>query len=107
MYNNDTDFLFPSRVIPALKDLRGEEWKILAEQSAAASQEDAGHLAFVLMMVRLNGCENCDADSYRAMRGCTSCAVQTMERYDGSDRDLLALHVEALRETSQYLAAAH
>jgi hypothetical protein len=32
----------------------------------------------------------CHADSYRAMRGCTMCARQTVSRFKGTDEDLIA-----------------
>jgi hypothetical protein len=46
-------------------------------------------LAFMLMMIRLDGCLRCDADSYRAMRGCGLCARQIVRRFKGSDEDLI------------------
>jgi hypothetical protein len=33
----------------------------------------------------------CHADSYRAMRGCTICAQQTVARFKGSDQELVGL----------------
>src|SRR5437870_1548870 len=32
MYQTDTEMLFPTRVIPALKQLRGPDWKQLVEK---------------------------------------------------------------------------
>ena len=34
MYQTDTEMLFPSRVIPTLKHLRGKAWKELVENVA-------------------------------------------------------------------------
>ena len=97
MYNNDTDMLFPSRVIQKLKDLRGKKWDELVVQVETADTLDPDHLAFVLMMIQLGGCSSCHADSYRAMRGCTSCAQQTIRRFRGSDEELIE-NFEAARE---------
>ena len=36
MYQSDTEMLFPTRVIPSLKNLRGPAWKSLVEQAAGA-----------------------------------------------------------------------
>jgi hypothetical protein len=48
-------------------------------------------LAFGLLMIRIDGCLSCHADSYRAMRGCTVCAQQSISRFKGSDEDLVRL----------------
>lgn len=97
MYNEDTEVLFPPRLIPLLRDLRGEKWRELADQVSEAEPMAEGRLAFVLLMVRLGGCVSCSIDSYRAMRGCTQCAIQTVRRYRGNDQDLLE-EFQAARE---------
>jgi hypothetical protein len=105
VYNPDTDFIFPSRVIPALADLRGEGWRGLVSQASSASPASPAHLAFVLLMVRQNGCENCDADSFRAMRGCTACSIQTLQRFEGGDDELLTLYGQAQADILHHLNA--
>lgn len=101
MYNTDTELLFPSRVIPSLRSLRGEVWRILVDRVNALEQSTPEHLAFVLMMVRLDGCVSCNADSFRAMRGCTQCARQTVRRFRGSDQDLIAQYEEARKDVDR------
>jgi hypothetical protein len=32
MYNEDTELIFPNRVIPALRDLRGATWRKLVDK---------------------------------------------------------------------------
>lgn len=103
MYNDDTELLFPSRVIPALRTLRGEEWRDLIDRIHSLDPAHPDHLAFVLMMVRLGGCITCNADSFRAMRGCTQCARQTVKRFRGKDPDMLHLVQEALQEVERFL----
>jgi hypothetical protein len=89
MTTNDTDFLFPPRVISELRDLRGEEWRDLIDKVSTQPPDAIDRVAFVLMMVRLGGCTTCQADSFKAMRGCTLCAVQTVKRFRGDDTELL------------------
>ena len=103
MYNPDTELLFPARVIPGLVRLRSEAWDALISQICATEKESPEHMAFVLMMVRLSGCISCNADSYRAMRGCTQCARQTVKRYRGGDQDLETLYQQAVKEVTGFL----
>ncbi len=101
MYHPDTELLFPSRVIAVLEDLRSESWRGLV---ASVKEQPVGsleNLAFVHMMVKLNGCLTCNADSFRAMRGCTDCAQQAVRRFKGSDQDLLDSYAQALKEIGQ------
>ncbi len=102
MYNDDTEILFPSRVIPALKGLQGTQWDELIDTVIAGGQTSPAHVAFVLMLIRLGGCVSCNADSFRAMKGCTQCARQTVRRYRGDDRELLRIYSESLNETNTY-----
>lgn len=103
MYNDDTDLLFPPRVIPNLRDLRGDIWQNLIDKVSKAEPTDIQRLAFVLLMVRMGGCTSCHADSYRAMRGCTHCSQQTIRRYRGSDKELIDLFTKTYKEIEEYL----
>ena len=103
MYNSDTELLFPPRVIPALRSLRGGLWQKLVDHLAQQEPASLDLVAFVLLMARLGGCGSCNADSYRALKGCTECAQQTVRRYRGSDQELKDLYLEARREAQQYL----
>ncbi len=104
MYNRDTELIFPSRVIPALSSLRGKKWKTLVEQIITQQPGEIDHLAFVLLMVRLAGCVNCHADSYRAMRGCTLCAKQAVKRFRGDDQEMFASFSIAIEQVEQFVA---
>ena len=104
MLNSDTEILFPIRVIPSLRNLRGEEWQALIDRLTTAEAEEIWQGAFSLMMVRLGGCAGCNADSFRAMRGCTHCAQLTVKRFKGSDDDLLQLYRDTLEEVIGHLA---
>jgi hypothetical protein len=103
MYTKN-ELMFPHHVIPALRNLRGPEWRDLVDEVLSVPERDEQSLAFVLMMVRLNGCMACETDSYRAMRGCDVCAIQTLRRYKGSDRDLLRSYQQALDDVRRYLS---
>jgi hypothetical protein len=103
LFNVDADLLFPLRVLPALKDLRGQTWKAFMFFLLRPQAEYAEQLAFALMMARMGGCAGCDSDSYRAMRGCTACARQTVKRYKGTDEELIAFYNQTLTETLNYL----
>ena len=97
MYNEDTELLFPPRLIPQLAEARDGAWHALAQRAQAAEPLALDRLAFVLLMVRLGGCVNCSIDSFRAMRGCTQCAIQTVKRYRGDDAEL-AKEFQAARQ---------
>ena len=103
MYNPDTDLLFPPRVIPQLRGLRGAAWNKVVDRAAEAGATDLERLAFVLLMVRLSGCVNCQSDSYRAMQGCTLCASQAIKRFRGSEDDLGRQLAEARQEIERFL----
>ncbi|RPI97083.1 MAG: hypothetical protein EHM39_10060, partial [Chloroflexi bacterium] len=85
MYHNDAEMLFPVRVIESLRLLRGDRWQALVDRVLVRSEHDPDLLAFSLLMIRLGGCLSCGPDSYRAIRGCTLCAKQSVARFKGSD----------------------
>ncbi|HEX7434885.1 MAG TPA: hypothetical protein VF326_14645 [Anaerolineaceae bacterium] len=103
MYNPDTELLFPSRIITSLRGMRGQEWSELIDQVGCLDTKSTGYIAFVLMMVRLSGCVPCNADSFRAMRGCTQCAHQTIRRTRGTDMDLIDQYQQIQNEVGVYL----
>lgn len=103
MYNPDTELLFPLRVLPQLASLRGEEWRKLVERVSQPAASQIERCSFVLMMVRMGGCISCNSDSFRAMRGCTICAKQTVRRFKGADKDLVEQHRLLQKEVEQFL----
>jgi hypothetical protein len=100
--NPRTELLFPPRLIPDLRNLRGEEWKELVERIASLPETDSETLAFCLMMIRLNACLGCVSGSYRFMRGCELCAQQTISRYQGTDEELIELFYKAKEDLERY-----
>ncbi len=103
MYTTN-ELMFPPYAVPVLRDMRGPEWRALVERVVSLPEDHEESLAFILVMIRLNGCMACETDSYRAMRGCVACARQTLRRYKGSDRDLLRAYQQALDDIRRYLA---
>ena len=101
MYTSN-DILFPRHVIPSLKNLRGEVWATLVERVSNLPETHEETLAFMLLMIRLNGCLACETDSYRAMRGCTACAHQTLRRFKGDDSELLEMFDKALKDVRAF-----
>jgi len=103
MYSHETELLFPPKIIPTLKGLRGKDWANLIDQIDHTANFDLDQMAFVLLMVRMNGCMSCSADSYKAMRGCHRCALRSIQRFSGTDLDLKRLYRDALNEIEDYI----
>jgi hypothetical protein len=103
MYNSGTDLLFPSRAIPALRNLRSKAWSDLIDEVISSDPSDAQRLAFVLLMVRLAGCGGCRPDSFRALGGCVKCAQDTVQEFADSDQELLKLFYAAKKDVFDYL----
>jgi hypothetical protein len=104
--NPRTELLFPPRLIPDLKDLRGETWRELIESIVSLPETHPDVLAFCLLMIRLNSCLSCISGSYRFMRGCELCAQQTIARYQGTDEELIALYEQAKDDLAHYADGA-
>lgn len=102
MYIRDTEILFPMRVAPNLRDLRGLLWQATVDRACASPDASTEQLAFSLVMIRLAGCLTCEPDSYRATIGCTNCAVATVQRSHPDDKDLVALVEKAKGEIHDF-----
>ena len=92
----DNEILFPHYAIPALRNTRGRKWMKLIDKLTGKTETSIEVIALMSVMIELNGCLACETDSYRAMRGCTSCAQQTMRRFKGSDEELIKMYEAAL-----------
>ena len=95
--------LFQPQVIPHLADVRGPAWQELVERVKVLPEDHPESLAFQLTMIRLDGCMECETDSYRAMRGCQACAQQTLRRFKRTDEELLSRYCNALNEVNAFL----
>ncbi|MBN2555659.1 MAG: hypothetical protein JXA97_06940 [Anaerolineales bacterium] len=90
-------------VIARLRGERGPLWQELVERVITLPQDDPESLALSLTLIKINGCLNCETDSYRAMRGCTACSRQMLHRFKGSDEKLLKCYADALLDVRVYL----
>ncbi len=98
-----TELIFPPRLISSLRDLKDSTWTQLVDRVDALGSTNVDRLAFELLIVRWSGCVNCQADSFRAMQGCTQCASQAIRRFRGSNADLMTLFSEAICEIDAFL----
>ena len=104
MFNTDTEIMFPVRVIGSLRDLRGAEWQNLVDDVIQQADESVAKIAFTALIVHLGGCSACNADSFRAMRGCTQCARLTIKRFKGSDQELVEQYEQMKKSVGEFLA---
>jgi hypothetical protein len=102
-FSSRTELLFPTHLIPGLRDLRGEKWQELVDEIVPLPETHPDKLAFCLMMIRLNACLNCVSGSYRFMRGCELCSQQTISRYQGTDEELIDLHQKAKEDLANHV----
>ncbi len=103
MYNNDADFIFPSWVIKYLKDQKGEEWQNLILNVLEHEHDAFEHLGFVYLMAKLNNCNTCNADSFRALKGCKECSLQTLRRLDYSEKKILKEYEKAKKQIQVFI----
>ena len=104
MHSNEFALLFPARAIEPLGKLRSEAWREVVDRIVNLEPDDhPERVAFVLFMVRLNGCTSCQSDSFRAMRGCVVCSCNTIKRYKGNDQNLFDLYNDAKRDIIDYM----
>lgn len=102
MNNPDTELIFPLRVAPLIADSHDAEWKALVEFVVSVEADTLDQLGFVLTMARLAGCASCNSDSFRAMRGCTQCAIQTIRRQHLKGSDLRSMFKQNRLEVENY-----
>ena len=105
MSGSETNLIFPQRLIPTLIESRGEEWQRLVRDTLDGCNMEVDQTAFVLTIARLAGCSTCHADALRALRGCAQCARQSVNRYRGSDQELVGLYRQARQDVLQFLAS--
>lgn len=106
MYHEDTEILFPMRVAPELRELRGPEWRELVDEACRAAEDSPERLAFCLMLIRMSNCLTCHPHSYRALRGCTTCARQSVRRFRGEDHELRLAYERARIDIESYMNAS-
>jgi hypothetical protein len=98
------DLLFTPRLIPQLRNLRGETWAALIDKLTKLPENHPDSLAFSIMMIELGGCLPCEMDSYRAQRGCAMCARQTIISFKGNENQLLQSYENARQIVAEYFS---
>jgi hypothetical protein len=102
MLNPDTELIFPLRILPKLKDLRGEIWgKIIIE--LLETKDLVNQVGMIVLMIKVAGCITCNADSYRAIRGCTLCSQQAIKRYKGTDKELIQIYSKSCVKVKKFI----
>ena len=97
------EILFPSSLIPKLGQLRERKWQQLVQRVAELPEVHPERLAFILMMIRLDGCLKCYNGSFKFMRGCELCARQTVMQFKESDAHLLRMYRRSLNDVRKHL----
>jgi hypothetical protein len=103
MFNSDTELFFPMRVTPTLSQVRGKEWVSLVERVSGENTSEVEKVAFSALIIKLAGCQGCDADSFRAMRGCTQCSKLVIKRYKGTDAELAEQFEQCKMDVEEFL----
>ncbi|MCD4753336.1 MAG: hypothetical protein K8R40_09720 [Anaerolineaceae bacterium] len=103
--NSDTELLFPLRLIPELRDLRGSEWQELIDRILSDQSPIEEELGFVLLMVELCSCTSCNSYSFRAIRGCTTCATSTILRFRDTDQELIKRFKKNTEEMAAFMSS--
>jgi hypothetical protein len=103
VYQSDTEIIYPMRVTPHLRDLRGELWRKLVDRVLTSPEGSIDHLAFSLLIIRMCNCVNCHTNSYRALRGCTTCAKHAVMRFREDDANLVACFDRAYRDVNEFM----
>lgn len=98
------EVLFPPPVIPRLRELRGPQWAKLVDRVAKLPETDPDTLAFILLMIRMHGCLKCYSGSYKFMRGCEACAIQSVMQFKGEEDELMKLYAQAQQDIEDYFA---
>jgi hypothetical protein len=104
MSNSDPQILFPLEILPQLKDMRTQKWHDFVEGFLEKNDGAMGRIAMEVTLSRLVGCTNCEADSFKAMRGCLPCARQALKRFKESDATIMRIFRETEKEIDNYLS---
>ncbi len=97
------EILFPLRLLPRLKDLRGPKWRELVVRVASLPETHPDSLAFALMMIRLNDCLSCHRENFRYQQGCEVCSIRNIVHFKGTDDDLIRMYRNAQRSIQRYI----
>ncbi len=83
--------------------MRGEKWQQFIDGIYTDTNRSRLESSVVLFVVKQGGCAGCNADSFRAMRGCRLCSQQTIKRFKGSDQVLIEQILSVQAEITDWL----
>lgn len=93
--------LFPTAFLPRLGRMRGRRWMRLVERVAELPETHPEYMAYTLMMRRLAA----QVEMGLCVEpGCVTCALEILECYEGSERDLLDAYHATLGEVQRFVA---
>jgi hypothetical protein len=102
MLNPDTELIFPIRILPKLTNLRGEIWENNITE-VLETNDLVNQVGMIVLMIKVAGCITCNADSYRAIRGCTLCSQQAIKRYKGTDKELNQIYRKSCKKVKKFI----
>jgi len=76
---------------------------LLIEKTIEKNVDVANKISMTLLIAKVSGCITCNADSYRANRGCKLCSQQAIKRYKNSDIELENMYKRMYIKTRKYL----
>ena len=97
--------LFPTYALPKLLRVRGRKWARLVKRVASLPETHPEHMAYTFLMRTLDDRLRPEEGHVCMMPGCVTCALDILERYPGSERDLIREYHYALDQVRSYLAS--
>ena len=70
----------------------------IVKNANEADEQSPEFVGFCYMMVQLCNCANCTWNSFRAIKGCTTCAINTVNRLKESDAELVSQYKSSVTE---------
>lgn len=95
--------LFPTFALPKLGRMRGRKWARMVERVADLSATHPEHMAYTLMMRRLTQIVGARDAHLCFEPGCVTCALDVLERYQGSERELMQEYHATLNEVKVFV----
>lgn len=95
--------LFPRYAIPRLRRRHGRKWSKLVKRISYLPVEHPEHMAFTLMMRRIDKQVHTGSEALCMMPGCATCASDVLEQFGGNERTLMGLYKETLNEVRGFV----
>jgi hypothetical protein len=95
--------LFPLEILPELINERSVDWQRFLAEFSSKRESLIPSTAMIVLLSRMIGCTGCEADSFRALRGCVPCAKQALKRNRESDTAIVALFRDTEKEIKRFI----